>query len=136
MPGRSIAIAIGGAVTGAVIAGGAVAIAQSDESSVTGATAEKAVAAATDATGGGTANSVERDGENGAVWEVEVAKPDGTTVDVRLDANYKVVTVEGDSESNDADDNAPENPEADAAEDQADGTVNDDATEDAGETDD
>jgi hypothetical protein len=30
-----------------------------------------------------------------------VTKPDGQTVDVRLDQNYKLVVVEGDSESND-----------------------------------
>ena len=32
---------------------------------------------------GGQADAVERDGENGATWEVEVTKPDGRTVDVR-----------------------------------------------------
>ena len=49
-------------------------------------------------TGGGKANSVERDTENGATWEVEVTKPDGKTVDVRLDENFELVVVEGDSE--------------------------------------
>jgi hypothetical protein len=47
----------------------------------------------------GPANEVERDSENGATWEVEVTKPDGNTVDVRLDQNYQLVVVEGDSES-------------------------------------
>ena len=50
-------------------------------------------------TNGGHANAVERDSENGATWEVEVTKPDGNTVDVRLDQNYQLVVVEGDSES-------------------------------------
>lgn len=50
------------------------------------------------ATGGGTANSVEFDTENGATYEVEVTKPDGTTVDVRLDDKYAIVVIEGDSE--------------------------------------
>ena len=59
---------------------------------------KRAVAAALKATGGGTANAVERDGENGATWEVEVRKPDGSTVDVRLDAGYQKVVIEGDSE--------------------------------------
>ena len=46
--------------------------------------------------GGSTANSqVERDNENGATWEVEVTK-NGKTVDVRLDAAYNVIVVEGD----------------------------------------
>ena len=60
--------------------------------------AERATAAALDATGGGRANSVEPDSEAGATWEVEVTKRDGSTVDVRLDASYRVVVVEVDSE--------------------------------------
>lgn len=59
--------------------------------------ADAATRAALDATGGGTANSVERDSENGATWEVEVTKTDGATVDVRLDDHYAVVVIEGDS---------------------------------------
>ena len=60
--------------------------------------AERATAAALDATGGGRANSVERDSEAGATWEVEVTKRDGSTVDVRLDASYRVVVIEVESE--------------------------------------
>lgn len=56
--------------------------------SATGPEASAATAAALRVTGGGTANSVERDGEDGATWEVEVTRPDGTTVDVRLDERY------------------------------------------------
>ena len=63
--------------------------------------ADAATEAALKATGGGTANSVETDSENGATYEVEVTKPDGTTVDVRLDENYDVVVIEGDSDSGD-----------------------------------
>src|SRR6478735_12683916 len=40
--------------------------------------ADHAKQAALDATGGGTVNSVESDSENGATYEVEVTKPDGT----------------------------------------------------------
>jgi len=64
--------------------------------------ADDATQAALDATEGGQANSVERDSENGATWEVEVTKTDGSTVDVRLDKNYDVVVIEGDSESQDS----------------------------------
>ncbi|MDQ3644375.1 MAG: PepSY domain-containing protein [Actinomycetota bacterium] len=71
---------------------------ESGDESVTGPGADEAKAAALKVTGGGTANSVERDGENGAVWEVEVTNPDGDTVDVRLDEGYDVVVVEADSE--------------------------------------
>lgn len=66
------------------------------DDSVTGPDASKAKAAALEITKGGKANSVERDEEKGAVWEVEVTKPNGKTVDVRLDRNYKLVAVDGD----------------------------------------
>jgi uncharacterized membrane protein YkoI len=59
--------------------------------------AQAATKAALKATGGGTANSVESDNENGARYEVEVTKRDGATVDVRLDDKYAVVVIEGDS---------------------------------------
>jgi uncharacterized membrane protein YkoI len=65
---------------------------------VTGPQADEATSAALAAMHGGTANSVERDSENGATWEVEVTK-DGRTVDVRLDEKYDVVVIEGDSEA-------------------------------------
>lgn len=86
-------------VAAAVVASGA-ALANNDdgEGHVTGSQADAATAAALKATGGGTANAVERDNENGATWEVEVTKTDGNTVDVRLDENYAVVVIEGDSE--------------------------------------
>ncbi|MGH3507555.1 MAG: PepSY domain-containing protein [Nocardioidaceae bacterium] len=87
------------AVVGAV---GGVAVATSgDDESVTGPGADQATREALKATGGGTANSVERDDENNATWEVEVTKPDGETVDVRLDENFAVVVIEGDSEASD-----------------------------------
>ena len=57
------------------------------------------VAAALAFTGGGSANSVERDGENGATWEVEVNTPDGQQVDVRLDQDLGLVVIEADKES-------------------------------------
>ena len=93
---------IAGGVALALAAGG-VGIAQAvggddEEASVTGPQADRAKAAALRTTGGGTANSVERDGENGATWEVEVTRPDGTTVDVRLDESFRHVVTEGDSE--------------------------------------
>jgi uncharacterized membrane protein YkoI len=68
------------------------------EGGATGSGADQAKSAALRITNGGKANAVERDSENGATWEVEVTKTDGKTVDVRLDENYKLVVVEGDSE--------------------------------------
>ncbi len=93
------AVLAAGAVGGSVAA--AAGVAGGDEGTVTGPQADAATAAALVATGGGTANSVERDSENGATWEVEVTKPDGATVDVRLDEGYAVVVIESDSEAPD-----------------------------------
>jgi hypothetical protein len=96
---RTALMAAGLGVVAAVAVGG-VATASSDDgdTTVTGPQADKATGAALDAMHGGTANSVERDSENGATWEVEVTK-DGHTVDVRLDEGYDVVVIEGDSEA-------------------------------------
>ena len=99
----AIASGVAGAATALALGGAALASGSGDdgEGDVSGPQAERAVAAALAATHGGTANSVERDGEDGATWEVEVTRPDGTTVDVRLDARYRVVVIEGDHESGD-----------------------------------
>jgi hypothetical protein len=96
---RTALMAAGLGVVAAVAVGG-VATASSDDGdeTVTGPQADEATSAALDAMHGGTANSVERDSENGATWEVEVSK-DGRTVDVRLDETYDVVVIEGDSEA-------------------------------------
>lgn len=96
-----------GVVLAVAVTGGAVALAgggDEGEGSVTGAHADRATAAALEATNGGQANSVERDSENGATWEVEVTRPDGVTVDVRLDDHYGVAVIEGDSEASDGND--------------------------------
>src|SRR3954468_3973950 len=91
------------ATTTALAAGGvgAVAAIGSGDDGAGGATgpgAATATAAALKLVPGGSPNAGERDGENGATWEVEVRKPDGSTVDVRLDANYRKVVIESDSE--------------------------------------
>jgi hypothetical protein len=100
--GAVLAIAAGGVGVATAMGGG------EDDSTVAGPAAGKATAAALAITHGGTANSVERDSEDGATWEVEVTKPDGNTVDVRLDESFGQVAVEGDSgdgaESGDASD--------------------------------
>jgi len=88
------ALALGAGGVGVAVAGGESGDAKEQ---VSGPGADQARAAAL-AHHPGTANSVERDSENGATWEVEITGTDGKTVDVRLDQNYKVVTVEGDGE--------------------------------------
>ncbi len=99
---------IAGAAALALAAGGvgvANAVGGDDDAAeqATGSGAEKAKAAALQLVRGGTANGVERDGEKGATWEVEVRKPDGSVVDVRLDASYEKVAIDSDSESHDGD---------------------------------
>jgi hypothetical protein len=99
---KTVVLGAAAACAAAVALGGiAVAAGDDGEGSVTGPQAQAATRAALQATHGGTANAVERDSENGATWEVEVTKPDGDTVDVRLDQGYKVVVIEGDSETPD-----------------------------------
>jgi len=96
----AVALVLAGAAgMTAAVAGG-----DDGDGTVTGPQADRAVAAALEITGGGTANSVERDSEDGATWEVEVTRKDGTTVDVRLDEQLGLVVVDGDSESADHDD--------------------------------
>src|SRR4051794_13660779 len=91
--GSVLALAAGGA-------GAAVAIGSGDEgdNGAHGPAADQAKATALHLFPGGHANAVERDSENGATWEVEVRKADGSTVDVRLDQSYQLVVVEADSE--------------------------------------
>ena len=92
--------AVGLGLTAAVVAGGVAVAGNGDDGAAshryTREQADAATRAALAATGGGTANSVERDSENGATYEVEVTRTDGRTVDVRLDENYDVVVIEGD----------------------------------------
>ncbi|HEX5621322.1 MAG TPA: hypothetical protein VFX51_23050 [Solirubrobacteraceae bacterium] len=68
--------------------------------SITAAQAQRAREAAVAAVPGET-NQLELDGEKGATYEVEVIKPDGSQVDVRLDDQFKVVAVDPDNETGD-----------------------------------
>ena len=107
---------LAGVVLVAALAGGAIAMATGDsEGGATGPEADRAVRAALDATGG-VANAVERDSEDGGTWEVEVTKPNGVTVDVRLDENYEVIKIEVDSEENEGRDDDPTEDENDSDE--------------------
>jgi hypothetical protein len=102
---RKWVIAGVGAVIITAAIGGAIALASNDsEGGVTGRQADRAIHAALEATGVGTANAVERDTENGGFWEVEDRKPNGAIVDVRLNQDYSVLLVEGDNEKADTND--------------------------------
>ena len=98
-------LAVGAAVLAVAAGGGAYAYAggSDDEGNATGPAANKARAAALAHLGGGEVNAVERDNEKGATWEVEVTRTDGSTVDVRLDADYGVIAVDRDHEDSGAD---------------------------------
>ena len=104
---RKVAI---GVLAAAVLALGGTAVARATgafddgDATLTGPAADRASAAALRYTGGGRVNAVERDSEKGATYEVEVTRKDGSTVDVRLDENFKLVAIDGDSESSDSDD--------------------------------
>ena len=92
LTGALVAVAAAGAVASVA------AVTDDGDNTVSGPDADRATAAALRLTHGGTANSVERDSENGATWEVEVTRTDGSTVDVRLNASYRLVVIEADSE--------------------------------------
>jgi hypothetical protein len=91
--GAVLALAAGGVGAATAIGGG-----DDGEGGATGPAAERAREAALALFPGGHANAVERDSEDGAVWEVELTRADGKTVDVRLDRGYGLVVVESDSE--------------------------------------
>ena len=92
------ALALGGAALAGAASGGD-SEAGDASTALTGDTKTRAGKAALAASGGGKVNETELDDENGATYEVEVARTDGSQVDVRLDDKFEVVVVEGDSES-------------------------------------
>ena len=93
--GAVLAIGLGGVGVAQAVGG------DDGEGGATGSGADGAKAAALKLIPGGHVNAVERDSEKGATWEVEVRKPDGSTVDVRLGASYERVAIDSDSESHD-----------------------------------
>ena len=76
-----------------------------DDNAVTGGTADRARAAAVQAVHGGRAGEVDREsGEGNAAYGVQVTKPDGTTVQVRLDAALTILGVQPAGPDRDSDD--------------------------------
>jgi hypothetical protein len=79
------------------------------EEQVTGPEAQKAKSAAIAAVGGGTVTEVERDDGNGTgAFEVEVARDDGSQVEVHLDGDYNVVGQQADEDGPNDNDGAKE----------------------------
>jgi hypothetical protein len=93
--GAALAIGLGGVGVANAVGG------DDGDGGATGPGADGATAAALELVPGGHVNAVERDGEKGATWEVEVRKPGGSTVDVRLGASYERVAIDPDSEASD-----------------------------------
>ena len=107
---------IGGAVIATVVAvGSGIAVAANrggDDQPLTGTTLDRASAAAVAYVGGGRVTESEV-GDGDAAYEVEVAKDDGTVVEVSLDAGFHVIGTE--DEGGDGDDEVDESdPEDDS----------------------
>jgi len=79
------------------------------EEQVTGPEAQKAKSAAIAAVGGGSVTEVERDDGNGTgAFEVEVARDDGSQVEIHLDGDYNVVGRQADEDGPNDNDGANE----------------------------
>ena len=93
---------VGGALAAAVIAGGTgtglAASSGDDDKPLTGTTRDRAVAAAREATGGGTVTETEV-GDDNAASSVEIRLQDGRQVEVNLDKDFRVIGQETDDDS-------------------------------------
>ncbi len=85
------------AVGGAAIAGAAGGDDDATQKPISGSTLEKASAAALDHTGGGSVTETEVGDEEGA-YEIEVKREDGSSVDVHLDKDFKVLNQVSDDD--------------------------------------
>jgi uncharacterized membrane protein YkoI len=90
--GTGLAVAMAGGLVAA-----AAATDRDNDQELTGATRDRAVAAALAATGGGTVLETEA-GDDGAAYGVEVRLDDGRQVEVNLDEGFKVVNQEPDED--------------------------------------
>jgi hypothetical protein len=88
-----LVLAIAAVAAGIAIGAGG----RDDETPITGTALVRASAAALDHTGGGRVTETEAGDEEGA-YEVEVTLPDGSQVDVHLDADFNVLGDEADSD--------------------------------------
>jgi uncharacterized membrane protein YkoI len=84
-------------VAGAVSAGFAIAAAGDDDKPLTGATLDRATAAALEHTGGGTVTETEV-GDDGAAYSVEVRRNDGSQVEINLNESFEVIGTERDDD--------------------------------------
>ncbi len=107
MKTRTKLIISGAAVAALSVAGAGAALSTNDDDGtevpITGIELERASAAALAHTGGGTVTETEV-GDEESYYEVEVRKPDGTSVDVQLDEQFNVVDATPDDDSVDDND--------------------------------
>jgi hypothetical protein len=91
-------LAVGAVALVVIIAWASIAIAGGgDDQPLTGADLDRAVAAALEHTGGGTATESEV-GDDGAAYSVEVRLDDGSQIEVQLDAQFNVLGDEADDD--------------------------------------
>lgn len=90
-------------VLGAVAAGFAIAGGSGDEQPVNAAAADRATAAALESVPGGKVLEVET-GDDGAAYGVEIRKPDGSVVEIELDASFDVIGEEADDDAGENED--------------------------------
>ncbi|MGH3111462.1 MAG: PepSY domain-containing protein [Gaiellaceae bacterium] len=94
-----LALAVAAIATGIAIGAGA----RDDDTPITGTALTRASEAALAHTGGGRVTETEARDEEGA-YEVEVTLPDGSQVDVHLDASFAVLGDEKDGDESGRDD--------------------------------
>lgn len=104
MDKRKKILLVAGAVAALSLGGGGLAYASGvvgdgQETVLTGPEADQAGQAAVSSVGGGTVGRVVQENEAGVVYDVEVTKPDGTTAEVQLDKDFKVVPGDGEGAS-------------------------------------
>ncbi len=97
--GGALALVLVGGGTGVAIATGA----GDTDRPLAGSTLDRARSAALEFTGGGTVIETEA-GDDGAAYGVEMRLDDGRVVEVRLDANFKVISHEADDDGSDGQD--------------------------------
>jgi uncharacterized membrane protein YkoI len=98
MRGRSRWIAAAGLAAAMVGGVAATAVDGDTDQELTGATRDRAVAAALAATGGGTVLEIEA-GDDGAAYGVELRLADGRQVEITLDAAFRVVAQQPDDDT-------------------------------------
>ena len=86
------------AVVAVTVGVAAPAVGGDDEATLSGATLERASAAALQHTGGGTVVDSEQ-GDDGAAYGVEIRLADGSQVEVTLDSEFNVIGQETDDDS-------------------------------------